>query len=104
MKIKYYEVIVTCTGKGYKSNQEPYQRFDHFTETFANKEEVTNWLKDRYGNCKRIKMYQDGEDGYSHHVGYIYCFNSADWSHTPVEKWRQRDWVEVRFVTAVPEP
>ena len=90
----YYKIDITCTGK---NGKEGYFIFDTSKKYFKTPEEVKNWLKEQYGNCKKVPMYRD-KKGKSVKVGYIYCFKNADWSHSPVQHWYQRDWVEVKEV------
>ena len=87
----YYKINVTCTGK---VGKEDYSTFDNISKLFKTSEEVKNWLKGQYGECKKVPMYRD-KKGQSVKVGYIYCFKNADWSHSPVQHWYQQDWVEV---------
>lgn len=104
--MNYYEVYITMTAKpmgrpkseaGYSDGD--YHVFARDTKKFKTLEEVKAWLKDHYGNSKRVKMYQDTEDG-AQHTGYIYCFIGSDYSHSPVDKWYQQDWVEISEVTS----
>jgi len=96
---KYFEVLITKTSKAIGS-REGYQIFDNQTETFKTINEIKEWLKETYKNCKRVKMYQDNKNNESRQTGWIYCFKNADWSHSPVENWWQQDWIEVREIKA----
>ena len=87
------QLQITMTGRGYGKNDE-YRCFDEDTKTFSDMKSAKGWLKEQYGKSKRGKIYQDHKNGISYQVGYIYSFNNADWSHSPVNKWRQQDWVE----------
>lgn len=87
------QLQIAMTGRGYSSKGE-YRRFAEDTKTFASMDEAKAWLKKEYGESKRSKMFMDDENKKSVHIGYIYHFNNADWSHSPVTKWRQQDWVE----------
>ena len=91
------QLQITMTGRGYGKNDE-YRRFGEATKYFADIEAAREWLKEQYGKCKRGKIYRDRKDGTSYQVGYIYSFNNADWSHSPVDKWRQQDWVSFQSV------
>ena len=82
------------TGKGYSPKDE-YKIFDNETKTFETLRDAKEYLKETYGNCKRDFIYRDKTDGTTIKVGYIYSFNNCDWSHSPLEKWRQKDWVEI---------
>ena len=83
---------ISQTAKGYHPEDE-WQHLDSQTEYFRTIQEATAWLKEQYGNCKRVKMYRDLESGGSVHSGYVYGFRNSDISHLPVAKWIQQDWV-----------
>jgi len=88
----YYEMIITCEGS---SDGDEFSVFDDKTKIFGTADEARKWLKEQYGNCRipirRMQMYHG--DGIP--CGYIFEYENADWSHSPVEKWIQRDWVSV---------
>ncbi len=92
----YYDVSITKTGKTYGHGE--YNIFDQHTETLATLKEAMDYLKEKYGNCKRVKLYRDDPSSEPYQSGWIYCFNNSDMSHSPVEKWHQQDWVEVNQV------
>jgi|TARA_Y100000310_G_scaffold257668_1_gene265799 hypothetical protein len=94
------ELSITETGKGHGSKGQ-YGIWSIHREHFQTITEAKSWLKDHYGNCKRVKMYQDSEDGQAKHIGYIYGFRNCDISHYPVEKWLQQDLVEFREVLSI---
>ena len=91
-----YQIKITMTGRSYKTKDE-YATFDTKDVNCRTFAEVKEYLDKEYGTCKRVKMFRDyvGEYPRTNHVGWIYCFNNSDISHSPVEKWRQQDWVEV---------
>ena len=90
-----FEVHITMTGKGYRSTYEDnYSCFGEDTKRFKDMESVKAWIAETYGKCKRIPMYRDHLDG-AVRCGTIFCFNNADMSHSPVDRWRQQDWVTV---------
>ena len=60
--------------------------------------EAKDWLKDNYGKAKRVPMYVDTKDGKTKKVGYVIGFRNADYSHSPVYKWIQQDWVSFNEV------
>ena len=91
----YYRIDISCTAKTEKEN---WSIFDNISKVFDSIEKVKSWLKEKYGNCKTIPMYRDGPENKSVKIGYIFCFKNADWSHSPVNRWYQRDWVEIREV------
>ena len=90
----YYTIEITSTAKSCGCNSEPYRVFDRQTEHFTNLEAVKQRLGEKYGNCKREKIFRD-DNGKAVQVGWVYCFNNDDISHVPVDKWHQQDWVEV---------
>lgn len=90
----HYQIQITKTGKSYRA-QDEYHIFDTETVNRDSIIDVQNYLIEHYGLCKRTKMYRDNPIGEPIHCGWIYCFNNADMSHNPVEKWRQQDWVIV---------
>lgn len=86
------ELQIVETGKGY-SSKERYKSFNEFSKCFQNMTSADDYLKERYGKCKKQKMYVDTKEGQNKHVGYIFCFKNSDISHFPVDKWLQQDWV-----------
>lgn len=92
----YVQLYIISTGKGYAPKSE-WQGMNDETKTFANIKEAQAYLKERYGKAKRAPMYVD-VNGKSKQIGWVIGFRNADWSHHPVDKWIQRDWVEVRCV------
>jgi len=97
----YYKVSIIETGCSYAPKGE-YQRFNRITKSFATLDEARQFITDKYGKCKRVKMYQDDKNGKAKPVGWIYCFNNENSCHTPVEKWRQQDWVQLLEVEETP--
>lgn len=93
----YYTIEITSTAKGRGRNSDEYQIFDRQTEHFSTLEAVKLRLKEKYGDCKRQKIYRDSNNPHTSpkHVGWVYCFNNDDISHIPVQKWHQQDWVEI---------
>ena len=94
--------IISITGKSYNPKDE-YRYFYKETLTFADKDEANKALAKRYGKSwkHRDKMFVDTKSGEALHCGYTVGFHNADWSHAPVEKWLQRDWIEFREVNVV---
>ena len=88
------QLKITMTGKSIGS-KERYSIFNQESKTFDTLEKAKQFLKDLYGKHKRVKMYQDPD---AKHIGYIYCFNNADYSHVPIQSWHQQDWVEFQEV------
>jgi len=91
------QLQITMTGRSY-GKVDTYKTFAEDTKTFDDLDAATAWLLKEYGKSKRQKMYCDRKNGESFQTGWIYCFNNADWSHSPVTKWRQQDWVEFQTI------
>ena len=90
------ELHITYTGKSY-SPKDSWRILNVDREVaFNNIDEVKNFLRNRYGKCKRVPMYRDGNDGKAIQTGWIFGYRNADWSHYPVQKWLSQDWCEVR--------
>jgi hypothetical protein len=99
---QYFEVQITKTGKPMGNSQHPYRIFDEERQKFGSIQAVKDWLKEHYGNCKRVKMFRDLPQGQTRQIGWVYCFKNADWSHTPIEQWWQQDWIEIQRIKATP--
>jgi hypothetical protein len=84
-------IQITSTGKSYNP-RDKFSLFGERTETVADMREAKQWLRDTYGKAKRAPMYIDTKGG-TKKVGYVIGFRNADWSHSPVNKWIQQDWV-----------
>ena len=95
------ELQITMTGKSY-APKAAWQRFDDERRLFGTVDDAKAWLKKHYGNCSRQPMFVDTVDGEAKRVGYVYGFRNADWSHSPVDKWLQQDWVEFRECSPIP--
>jgi hypothetical protein len=99
----YYEADIIHTSsddgdKFYQTGEE--------TKVFDSAKDITDWLKKMYDcsnvwlkNCevKRSIMYY-GENSIP--CGYVFEFEDADYSHAPVVKWIQRDWVSFSKIVA----
>lgn len=88
--INMIQLKITKTGKSYNP-KDHYKVFDDDIIHCSSLDEAKKWLEDKYGSCKRTKMYQDPNGD---HIGYIYHFRDADFSHYPVNRWLQQDWVK----------
>ena len=87
-------LVITMTGKSYSPRDE-YRQFASESHTFKDLKEAKAWIREQYGNSKRQPMYR-GDMG--HKIGYVIGFRNADWSHSPVDKWLQQDWIEFQEV------
>lgn len=96
--MKYFKVIINETAKPLGNNNEGYSIFNTTTKLFNSITGAKEWLKDRYSKVKKEKVYRDDKNNNSYQAGWIYCFKNADWSHSPVERWWQKDWVEITEV------
>lgn len=88
----YYEMVIICEGS---SDGEEFSVFDEETKIFDTADKAREWLKEYYNTRRvsihRMQMYRG--DGIP--CGYIFEYENSDWSHSPIEKWIQRDWVTV---------
>ena len=99
MLTERYEILVTETGAPLFSDE--YRIFDSHQHEFTTYDECLDWIKERYGSHKKRPVFCDTRDGKTEQVGWIYSFRNCDYSHSPLEKWNQRDWVEVNHITRV---
>ena len=96
----YYKVTITRTAKTIGST-ENYHIFDDEVKTFETKDLALCWIDAEYQGHKKVKMYCDTKEGDTKHAGWIYCFRNADYSHNPIKKWTQQDWVNLSVVTEI---
>lgn len=94
------QLCITMTGKSF-SPKDKFSTFGEDTKTFSTLQEAKRWLKEQYKKSKRVPMYVDMKDGEPKRIGYVIGFRNADYSHSPVQKWIQRDWVEFREVVTI---
>lgn len=101
-KIEYYKLNITCTGKPRRNSKyEEYQTFDRFQKSCKTIAEIKEVFIERYGEMPstKKKVYQELKDGTSQEIGFTHSFENADYSHAPIEKWYQTDWIEITKVT-----
>jgi hypothetical protein len=102
MTCTYYEIDIIYTSS---SDGDKFYNNGEETIPFETANEVKKWLDQKYGfdhplfkdlnyKVKRSIMYQ----GDSTPCGYVFEFEDADWSHNPVERWVQRDWITVNKI------
>lgn len=98
------QLAISATSKSYSPSSE-WQHLSNRPEihNFNNMAEVYEYLNENYGKSKRAPMYCD-HDGKPIKVGWVIGFRSGDWSHSPVAKWIQQDWIELREVKSVELP
>lgn len=94
-------VEMVLTGKNYGSSSQ-YSTFGDDFFCADSVEDAIVELKTRYGNSwnHRKKMYRDTKNG-TIHCGWIVGFKNADLSHSPVDRWLQRDWIELVKCTPI---
>jgi hypothetical protein len=94
--MEYYEILTAETSKPLFS-KENYSCFNTINESYKTLAKCKEVLKDKYGKCKKQKMYCDRKDGSTYQRGWIYSFKNRDISHNS-NTWLQQDWVEIRKV------
>jgi len=77
----YYKVFISRSSKNVGS-KEGYTVFD----------------KQKYGNFKKVKMYQDGKNNEAIHCGWIYCFKDYVWEDGKKLWFWEQDWIEIKEV------
>lgn len=93
------QIHTIITGKNYGS-KEDYVCFDTTNENVPSVQSAKKLLKERYGRCKKIKIYKETKDSKDIHIGWVYCFNNNDISHNS-KTWHQQDWVYLNEITPV---
>ncbi len=94
------QLHITSTGKSYNP-RDSWRMFDEQTKSFPTREAAEEWLKETYGSSKRAKMYVERDGQPDIVAGYVIGFRNADFSHAPVDKWLQQDWIEFREVNTL---
>lgn len=91
-----YTAHITMTGKGYSSKEE-WSVFAEDIVSAVTLTALTTKLVERYGKSWKHKkpMYRDTKDRGTIKIGWVIGFHAADWSHSPVTRWRQQDWVSI---------
>lgn len=90
------ELRIIQTGKSYSPRDKWRHMAEPETRRFGTLAEARAYLAKRYGKAKRAPMYRDVEGAPPIRIGYVIGFRASDWSHYPVEKWLQQDWIEFR--------
>jgi hypothetical protein len=97
-----FQLSIQATAKGYAAKD----HWRHIADTeyvcFSTFEEVKQYLRTRYAKSKRVPMYVDQKDGQTQQVGWVFGFRAVDFSHAPIERWIQQDWVHVYEIKDVP--
>ncbi len=93
--MKTIELHITETARK-STHQSEAATFNAIHKTFHNMEQLTTFLKLRYGRIPngRNKIYRDTDVKTADVVGFTYSYWEQDWSHNSV-KWFQTDWIEI---------
>lgn len=70
----YYVIEITVTEKPSPASDKEFCVVDNIKEAFSSLDEVTDYLRDRYGSfdvSRRVKVYVDEPDGGAKRVGFI---------------------------------
>lgn len=98
MKGEYYRVEVTSTGgESLSTEMKDRSIFNQEHKDFKTLAEARKYVAETYCRIKGVKkspMYRDVK-GSSVRSGWVFSFWNADYSHAPIEKWWQEDWVEI---------
>lgn len=98
----YYKADITMTSKDIGPRKDPFRVFNHDVKTFESLESLKQWLHNTYGTHKRGVMKREKSDGSFIKVGYVFHYVNCDFSHAPLEKWYQQDWIELSHVYEYP--
>lgn len=93
----YYKVFIGRSSKNVGS-KEGYTVFDKQEESFSTVKEAKNWILDKYGSFKKVKMYRDGKNNEAIHIGWIYCFKDYTWEDGKKLWFWEQDWIEIKEV------
>jgi len=97
----HWEVSITSNGADLFSSD--YNVFNEENKRFQTKEGALAFIKEKYKGLKREAMFIDYiNTNETIQIGWMYKFRNADWSHAPVKKWNQQDWVVLNYVTKTP--
>lgn len=100
----YYQVRTTCTTEETRNNPRLTTVFQESTKAYSTLEDVYRALHDAYKDARITLTYRENNVSPAKPSGLAYTFKNADWSHNPVQRWTQVDWVEVTEIneTIVP--
>jgi len=93
MKVKE-EFVLQITETGRENLKVHSESFNVIVEFFKTKEELKNYIIERYGHLPkgRNKIFQEMGCEKSTQIGFTYSFWNQDVSHAS-KKWYQTDWV-----------
>ena len=97
----YFSLEIIETGRDtLKDNA---RTFNTISKRFREKEEVREYLKERYGRMpsKRNKVYMDDKEGNPVEIGFTYSYWNKDCSHD-TKSWYQTDWISLEKVLTCP--
>ena len=94
--MNYFEVLITQTAKPVGKPHDDYGTWNRERKLFKTLLEVKAYLQERYGKCKRTRMYHDVAEG-AQHIGYVYCYKDRFYGEGS-KLWFCQDWVEVAEV------
>lgn len=96
-----YLLMRTQTNQPRKNNpNHTWYTYNRDEKKFRTMEEVRDWLKSEYGDCRREKMYRDAENAKTMQAGWIYCYKAEPSSYDDCHHFMQ-DWIEVQEYTPV---
>ena len=90
-QLNYFKLSIDETGRN--SLQEESQLFHTINETFETRQDLENYLIDRYGKLpnNRNKIYIDNKNE-SIEIGFTYSYWNKDYSHNS-KSYFQTDWI-----------
>jgi putative lipase involved disintegration of autophagic bodies len=91
----YYEVTTTCTTEETRHNPRLTTVFQESTKAYSTLEDVYRALHETYKDATITLTYRENNITPAKPTGLAYTFENADYSHSPIERWTQVDWVEV---------
>jgi hypothetical protein len=94
--MNYFEVDITQTAKPVGKSHDTYGIWNREQKQFKTLPEVKAYLQERYGDCKRSRIYHDVEDQ-AEHIGYVYCYKDRFYGQES-KLWFCQDWIEVAEV------
>lgn len=86
------ELTITKTYK-LAGNKSEWLNYDREVKNFKDLVEAKVFLKNTYGNSKRVKMYTDLKSGESRHIGYVYSFKNYDFENGKKYHFFEQHWV-----------
>jgi len=96
----FYKVVINQTARGVDETDDDFERMAVIDKDFSTLPQALDFIKKQGYSSKDVEktpMYIDTKAYGSKpkQIGWIFTYENADYSHSPVEKWVQQDWVEV---------